>query len=227
MFHMKKILLVDDDPAILQLLATYFKNWNYDTLQTSNGNEALEQVDESVDIAIVDVMMPGIDGFEVTKRLKEDWELPVLLLTARGQLDDKREGFFAGADDYLVKPFEAEELLFRVQAILRRYDKFTVSKLEIGDLQLNREQYEIKKDTISLVLPSKEYELLELLSSRNRVYERLYIMEQVWGDIVSDDTLNTHIKRLRTKLSRLKSNVSIKTIRNVGYQIEVHDENSL
>lgn len=224
---MKKILLVDDDPAILQLLATYFKNWNYDTLQTSNGNEALEQVDESVDIAIVDVMMPGIDGFEVTKRLKEDWELPVLLLTARGQLDDKREGFFAGADDYLVKPFEAEELLFRVQAILRRYDKFTVSKLEIGDLQLNREQYEIKKDTISLVLPSKEYELLELLSSRNRVYERLYIMEQVWGDIVSDDTLNTHIKRLRTKLSRLKSNVSIKTIRNVGYQIEVHDENSL
>lgn len=224
---MKKILLVDDDPAILQLLATYFKNWNYDTLQTSNGNEALEQVDESVDIAIVDVMMPGIDGFEVTKRLKEDWELPVLLLTARGQLDDKREGFFAGADDYLIKPFEAEELLFRVQAILRRYDKFTVSKLEIGDLQLNREQYEIKKDTISLVLPSKEYELLELLSSRNRVYERLYIMEQVWGDIVSDDTLNTHIKRLRTKLSRLKSNVSIKTIRNVGYQIEVHDENSL
>ena len=224
---MKKILLVDDDPAILQLLATYFKNWNYDTLQTSNGNEALEQVDESVDIAIVDVMMPGIDGSEVTKRLKEDWELPVLLLTARGQLDDKREGFFAGADDYLVKPFEAEELLFRVQAILRRYDKFTVSKLEIGDLQLNREQYEIKKDTISLVLPSKEYELLELLSSRNRVYERLYIMEQVWGDIVSDDTLNTHIKRLRTKLSRLKSNVSIKTIRNVGYQIEVHDENSL
>ena len=224
---MKKILLVDDDPAILQLLATYFKNWNYDTLQTSNGNEALEQVDESVDIAIVDVMMPGIDGFEVTKRLKEDWELPVLLLTARGKLDDKREGFFAGADDYLIKPFEAEELLFRVQAILRRYDKFTVSKLEIGDLQLNREQYEIKKDTISLVLPSKEYELLELLSSRNRVYERLYIMEQVWGDIVSDDTLNTHIKRLRTKLSRLKSNVSIKTIRNVGYQIEVHDENSL
>lgn len=224
---MKKILLVDDDPAILQLLATYFKNWNYDTLQTSNGNEALEQVDESVDIAIVDVMMPGIDGFEVTKRLKEDWELPVLLLTARGQLDDKREGFFAGADDYLVKPFEAEELLFRVQAILRRYDKFTVSKLEIGDLQLNREQYEIKKDTISLVLPSKEYELLELLSSRNRVYERLYIMEQVWGDIVSDDTLNTHIKRLRTKLSRLKSNVSIKTVRNVGYQIEVNDEKSL
>lgn len=224
---MKKILLVDDDPAILQLLATYFKNWNYDTIQTSNGNEALAQIDESVDIAIVDVMMPGIDGFEVTKRLKDDWELPVLLLTARGQLDDKREGFFAGADDYLVKPFEAEELLFRVQAILRRYDKFTVSKLEIGDLQLNREQYEIKKDTISLVLPSKEYELLELLSSRNRVYERLYIMEQVWGDIVSDDTLNTHIKRLRTKLSRLKSNVSIKTVRNVGYQIEVNDEKSL
>lgn len=224
---MKKILLVDDDPAILQLLATYFKNWNYDTIQTSNGNEALAQIDESVDIAIVDVMMPGIDGFEVTRRLKDDWELPVLLLTARGQLDDKREGFFAGADDYLVKPFEAEELLFRVQAILRRYDKFTVSKLEIGDLQLNREQYEIKKDTISLVLPSKEYELLELLSSRNRVYERLYIMEQVWGDIVSDDTLNTHIKRLRTKLSRLKSNISIKTVRNVGYQIEVNDEKSL
>lgn len=224
---MRKILLVDDDEAILNLLATYFKQWHYETIMASNGGEALDLMDETVDIAVVDVMMPVLNGFELTKRLKEDWEIPVLLLTARGQLQDKREGFSAGADDYIVKPFESEELLFRVQAILRRYDKLTIAKLEIGDLTLNRAQFEVAKGHISIVLPNKEFELLELLCSRSRVYERAQIMELVWGDIVSDDTLNTHIKRLREKLTRLQSNVSIKTIRNVGYQTEVIHENTL
>lgn len=224
---MRKILLVDDDQAILNLLATYFKQWHYETVKASNGLAALDVMDETVDIAVVDVMMPELNGYELTKRLKEDWEIPVLLLTARGQLEDKREGFFAGADDYIVKPFESEELLFRVQAILRRYDKLTVDKLEIGDLTLHRAQFEVSKGHISIVLPNKEYELLALLCGRSRVYERTHIMEAVWKDIVSDDTLNTHIKRLREKLARLKSNVTIKTIRNVGYQIEVNHENAL
>lgn len=224
---LRKILLVDDDNAILQLLATYFQQWHYETVVASNGQEALDLMNELIDIAVVDVMMPLVDGLELTKILKEDWDIPVLLLTARAQLEDKRAGYFVGADDYLVKPFEAEELLYRVQAILRRYDKMTPMKLECGDLTLNREKYEIVKEPFSIVLPNKEFELLAILCGRNRVYERIYLMEQVWGDIVSDDTLNTHIKRLRDKLTRLKSNVTIKTVRNVGYQIEVKHENTI
>lgn len=220
-YILRKILLVDDDHAILKLLETYFQKWNYTTLSATNGQEALQAMDETVDLAIVDVMMPLLDGFELTKQLKEDWEIPVLLLTARAQLEDKRAGFYAGADDYLVKPFEPEELLFRIQAILRRYDKPTENKISCGDLILKRNQYEVQKGTLTLVLPNKEFELLAILCNRPRIYERLYLMEQVWGDVVSDDTLNTHIKRLREKLARLKSSVTIKTARNVGYQIEV------
>lgn len=224
---MKRILIVDDDQAILNLISTYFKQWHYQIIKASHGEEALELIDETVDIAIVDVMMPKLDGFRLTKILKEDWDIPVLLLTARGELADKREGFSVGADDYLVKPFEAEELLFRVQAILRRYDKLMATKILIGDLELNREHFEIIKGDQALILPNKEFSLLELLASRQRVFERFYLMEEVWGDIVSDETLNTHIKRLRSKLKRLNSNVHIKTIRNVGYQIEVQNENTL
>ena len=218
---MRKILLVDDDSTILKLLETYFQKWHYTTVCATNGQHALEIMDETVDLAIVDMMMPLLDGFELTKHLKEEWEVPVLLLTARSQLEDKRAGFFAGADDYLVKPFEPEELLFRIQAILRRYNKPTDNKVRCGDLRLNRAQYEVQKGTFTLVLPNKEFELLAVLCNRPRIYERLYLMEHVWGDVVSDDTLNTHIKRLRDKLARLKSNVTIKTVRNVGYQIVV------
>ncbi|MGM9946315.1 MAG: response regulator transcription factor [Lysinibacillus sp.] len=224
---MRKILLVDDDVSILKLLATHFHQWHYNIIIAKNGQEALDIMDETVDIAVVDVMMPLVNGLALTKILKEDWEIPVLLLTARGQLEDKRAGFMAGADDYIVKPFEPEELLFRVQAILRRYDKLTQNKIECGDLVLNRNQYEVTKGKISIVLPNKEFELLAILCGRNRVFERIYLMEQVWGDLVSDDTLNTHIKRLRDKLTRLKSAVKIKTIRNVGYQIEVENANTL
>lgn len=220
-YTLRKILLVDDDPAILKLLDVYFQKWNYTTVTAVNGQQALQRIDDKVNLAIVDVMMPFVDGFELTRQLKNDWEIPVLLLTARTQLEDKRIGFLAGADDYLVKPFEPEELLFRVQAILRRYDTPTESKINCGDLLLKREQYEVQKGSRSLILPNKEFELLALLCSRPRIYERLYLMEQVWGDVVSDDTLNTHIKRLREKLAHLKSSVTIKTIRNVGYQIEV------
>lgn len=220
-YTLRKILLVDDDRAILKLLEAYFQKWHYITLIAANGQEALQAMDDTVDLAIVDVMMPLIDGFELTKLLKEEWEIPILLLTARSQLEDKRTGFYAGADDYLVKPFEPEELIFRTQAILRRYDKPTENKINCGDLILKRDQYEVQKEKLTLVLPNKEFELLAILCNRLRIYERLYLMEQVWGDVVSDDTLNTHIKRLREKLARLKSSVTIKTVRNVGYQIEI------
>ncbi|KYG92379.1 MULTISPECIES: response regulator transcription factor [Metasolibacillus] len=219
---MRKILVVDDDQHILQLVKLHLQAWHYDIICAANGVEALQQMTEDVDLAVVDVMMPEMDGLQLTKELKEEWEIPVLLLTAKGQLEDKREGFTVGADDYVVKPFEPDELLFRIQAILRRYDKPTEAAIEIGDLVIDRRTLQVVKGQTKLVLPLKEFELLAILASRAQIFQRDYLMEQVWGlDYESDDTLNTHIKRLREKLVRLDSTVQITTVRGVGYQLEV------
>lgn len=219
---MRKILVVDDDPNILQLVKLHLQSWRYDIVCASNGVEALQQMTEAVDLAVVDVMMPQMDGLQLTKKLKEEWEIPILLLTAKGQIEDKREGFSVGADDYVVKPFEPDELLFRIQAILRRYDKPTETAIEIGDLLIDRRTLQVIKGQMKLVLPLKEFELLAILASRAQIFQRDYLMEQIWGlDYESDDTLNTHIKRLREKLIRLESTVQITTIRGVGYKLEV------
>lgn len=219
---MRKILIVDDDLNILQLVKLHLQSWHYEIVCASNGIEALQQMAEDIDLAVVDVMMPQMDGLQLTKKLKEEWEIPILLLTAKGQIEDKREGFTVGADDYVVKPFEPDELLFRIQAILRRYDKPTETAIEIGDLLIDRRTLQVIKGQMKLVLPLKEFELLAILASRAQIFQRDYLMEQIWGlDYESDDTLNTHIKRLREKLVRLESTVQITTIRGVGYKLEV------
>ncbi|MEO4051829.1 response regulator transcription factor [Solibacillus sp. CAU 1738] len=219
---MRKILVVDDDEHILQLVRLHLQSWHYEIICAASGTEALEKMTVDVDLAVVDVMMPKLNGLQLTEKLKADWGIPVLLLTAKGELEDKREGFLVGADDYVVKPFEPDELLFRIQAILRRYDKPTEGLIEVGDLKIDRRTLQIEKQNTKLLLPRKEFELLAILASRQQVFERAYLMEQVWGfDYENDDTLNTHIKRLREKLMRLESNVHIQTIRGVGYRLEV------
>ncbi|KKB33924.1 response regulator transcription factor [Bacillus thermotolerans] len=219
---MRTILVVDDDLHILELVRLHLVAWRYKVLTASSGEAALRLADHSVDLAIVDVMMPGVDGFQLTARLKEEWDMPVLMLTAKGELEDKREGFMSGVDDYVVKPFEPEELLFRVQAILRRYDKPTESKIEVGDLEIDRQTLQVVKGKQKLMLPLKEFELLAILASRpGQVFERRYLMEQVWGlDYENDDTLNTHMKRIRERLSALQASVHIHTARGVGYWLE-------
>lgn len=221
---MRKILVVDDDPHIVQLVQLHLQAWHFKVVSASNGEEALQKMDMDIDLAVVDVMMPKMDGYALTAHLKEDWEIPVLLLTAKGQIDDKREGFLVGADDYVVKPFEPDELLFRIQAILRRYDKPTETELTVGDLTIDRKTLKISNGQMKVVLPLKEFELLATLASRSQIFQREYLMEQIWGiDYESDDTLNTHMKRLREKLTRLKSKVEITTVRGVGYKLEVHE----
>jgi len=221
---MMKILVVDDDEKILQLVNIHLLREGYHVIKARNGVEALEVIeDDFPDLAVVDVMMPEMDGFTLTKELRA-MDIPVLLLTAKGELDDKEKGFLAGSDDYVVKPFEPKELLFRIQAILRRYDKSVDPILEIGSLTINRKSYEVQVGKKTLLLPLKEFELLSVLSSRiNHVFTREFLIDRVWGmDYEGDDqTLNVHIKRLREKFRKIAPDIQITTVRGVGYKLEV------
>ena len=222
---MNTILVVDDDAHILKLVNIHLVQAGYQVIQASCADDALEQIDITLpDLAIVDVMMPGMNGFELTKILNEDYNIPVLLLTAKGELEDKEKGFSAGSDDYVVKPFEPRELLFRVAAILRRFDKKNQETFEVGDMFIDRRSFEVTVGNQTLMLPLKEFELLALLASRpNQVFPRATIMEQIWGfDYEGDEqTLNTHIKRIRERIAKHTNCVAITTVRGVGYKLEV------
>lgn len=220
-----KILAVDDDESILNLVSIHLTRSGYKVLKAANGIEALTLIEHELpDLAVVDVMMPKMDGFTLTKKLSE-MDIPVLLLTAKGELEDKEKGFLAGSDDYVVKPFEPKELLFRIQAILRRYDKSLEPIIQVGSMKINRQSYEVEIENKTLFLPLKEFELLSVLASRvNHVFTREFLIERVWGfDYDGDDqTLNVHIKRLREKLRNISSaGIQITTVRGVGYKLEV------
>lgn len=221
---MLTILAVDDDPNILELVRITLSAASYNVLKAKNGREALHLMEQEVpDLAVVDVMMPEIDGYTLTKKLRSEWDIPVLLLTAKGELEDKEKGFLAGSDDYLVKPFEPKELLFRIRAILRRYDKAVDVFIQAGPLSINRQTYEVSIGKKVLLLPLKEFELLSVLASRaNQVFTREVLLDRVWGfDYEGDEqTLNVHIKRLRDKLEGLPERVSIVTVRGVGYKLD-------
>lgn len=221
---MLTILTVDDDPNILELVRITLAAASYKVVTARNGKEALDLMNQEVpDLAVVDVMMPEMDGFTLTKKLRSEWDIPVLLLTAKGELEDKEKGFLAGSDDYLVKPFEPKELVFRIRAILRRYEKAVDVFIQAGPLSINRQTYEVSIGKKVLLLPLKEFELLSVLASRtNQVFTREVLLERVWGyDYDGDEqTLNVHIKRLRDKLDGLPEKVNIVTIRGVGYKLD-------
>lgn len=221
---MLTILAVDDDPNILELVRITLSAASYKVMKAKNGREALELMEREVpDLAVVDVMMPEMDGYTLTKKLRSEWDIPVLLLTAKGELEDKEKGFLAGSDDYLVKPFEPKELLFRIRAILRRYEKTVDVFIQAGPLAINRQTYEVSIGKKVLLLPLKEFELLSVLASHaNQVWTREVLLDRVWGyDYEGDEqTLNVHIKRLRDKLEGLPEQVSIVTVRGVGYKLD-------
>lgn len=225
---MIEILVVDDDSKILELLSIQLTRAGYRVTKATNGLEALSCLEKSIpDLAIVDVMMPKMDGYTLTRKIRETLDIPILLLTAKGELEDKEKGFLAGSDDYLVKPFEPKELLFRITAILRRYDKAIDTFIQVGSMQINRQNYEVTYENKTLFLPLKEFDLLSLLASRpNQVFTRDLLLERVWGyDYDGDDqTLNVHIKRLREKLKNLAPNIKITTVRGVGYRLEVNEK---
>lgn len=221
---MTKILVVDDDQNMVKFVKIELNRFGYEVVSAYSGNEALLLMKtQKVDLAVIDIMMPGINGFEVTKELKKIYEIPVILLTARHQIEDKEKGFKSGSDDYIVKPFEFKELLFRIQAILRRYDKHQDAIISIGSIKIDCRSYEVQTASETLMLPLKEFEVLRLLASRPKsVFTRDQIIESVWGiNYAGDDqTVNVHIKRIRNRLSTWAPDLQITTVRGVGYKLE-------
>lgn len=223
---MPNILIVDDDINILKLLNIHLSEQGYTVFQAKNGMEALEMLKkDACDIAVVDVMMPFMDGYDLTKEIRKDYDIPVILLTAKNQIEDKEQGFKAGTDDYLVKPFEPRELTYRIKALLRRYDhQIDESILRVGSTTINKKSYEVQIGNRTLLLPLKEFELLYYLAANpKQVFSREHLIEQIWGLDYEGDarTVDVHIKRLRERFSKLTHDFQIKTIRGVGYLLEV------
>lgn len=224
MILLQTILVVDDDPNIRNLVAVYLKEEGYTVHQAVNGEEALSKLEKyACDMAIVDIMMPVIDGYELTKDIRNFYDIPIILLTAKGQIEDKEKGFLSGTDDYLVKPFESRELLFRIKALFRRYRMNTENIITLGTTVINKKSYEVKIGDQAFLLPLKEFELLFFLASHlNQVFSRQQLIERIWGFDYEGDkrTVDVHIKRLRDRFSKLSDDFHIKTIRGVGYSLE-------
>lgn len=222
---MTTILIVDDDPNILKLVSVHLTEVGYKVFKAGNGKEALKVLEkEKCDLAVVDVMMPYMDGYSLTKEIRELYDIPIILLTAKNQIEDKEQGYQSGTDDYLVKPFEPKELLFRIKALLRRYDKQPAdSVVTIGDTSLNKKNYEVQIGNRTILLPLKEFELLYFLMSQpKQVFTRDHLIEHIWGlDFEGDErTVDVHIKRLRERFSKLTDDFQIKTVRGIGYLLE-------
>ncbi|MBM7653060.1 response regulator transcription factor [Neobacillus cucumis] len=223
---MTNILIVDDDVNILKLVDIHLSEQGYQVFQAKDGMEALGILKKATcDLAVVDVMMPFMDGYTLTKQIRTLYDIPVLLLTAKSEIEDKEQGYQAGTDDYLTKPFEPKELIFRIKALLRRYDhQLDESILKIGKTAINKKSYEVQVGNRSLLLPLKEYELLSyLMSNPKQVFSREHLIEQIWGLDYEGDarTVDVHIKRLRERFNKLTDDFQIKTVRGVGYLLEV------
>lgn len=221
---MHTILIVDDDEHIRNLVSVYLQEEGYMTVSAENGEEALQILSEKpCHLAIVDMMMPIMDGNELTTYIREYYDIPIIFLTAKAQVQDKEKGFLAGADDYIVKPFEPKELLYRMKNLFRLYDMQTEAVITIGNTIINKKNYEVKIAGKSFLLPLKEFELLAMLASHpQQVFTRDQLIEQIWGfDYEGDErTVDVHIKRLRERFTKMAADFQIKTIRGVGYVLE-------
>ncbi|MGG4456386.1 response regulator transcription factor [Brevibacillus porteri] len=222
------ILIADDDPHVRELLRFYLAKEGYHVLACVDGDEASQLLEqESVQLAIVDVMMPGKNGWELCREIREFYDLPVIMLTAKGEVRDKEKGFLAGTDDYLTKPFEPTELLYRIKALLRRYQMVSKQIIVMNDTVIDRISHVVKVKEELIHLPLKEFELLaQLASFPDRIFTRDQLLEFVWGgDTESDSrTIDVHIKRLREKFTEKTNDFVISTVRGLGYKLEVRGQ---
>jgi two-component system, OmpR family, response regulator len=221
---MTQLLVVDDDPHMRELVKAILKDDGYAWQEAEDGEEALRILASCrIDMTIIDVMMPKMDGWALCRELREHYELPVLMLTAKGETADKVKGFGLGADDYLVKPFEPAELAVRVKALLRRYRIAASQTVQAGRLTMNRGTYEAVLDGEPVVLPPKEFELLfKLAGLPGRTLSREQLIEDIWGyDFEGNErTLDVHINRLRERFSGDRHGFRIRTVRGLGYKLE-------
>ena len=218
-----QILVVDDEPRMLSMMRRVLEADGYGVILASDGESALEiSRSASVDLIILDVMMPSLDGFEVCRRVRRESLVPILMLTARDEGVDKVTGLDCGADDYVVKPFDAEELMARVRALLRRSQPRHVEILRYQDVEVVPSQREARRDGEVLDLTAREYELLELfLRHPRQVLSREQILQEVWGfDYLGDSNLvDVRIKYLRDKLESNGGARLIQTVRGAGYAL--------
>lgn len=219
---MAAILVVDDNQKIRRLIDIYLRREGFSTLLAETGDQALHLLGEqAVDLMIVDIMMPGMDGYALVRQLRENrMEIPVLMATAKTEFVDKKEGFEAGADDYMTKPVDLEELVLRVRALLRRSRIYSENQIRIGEVTLDYNTLEVRLSGETVVLPQKEFYLLyKLFSYPNRIFTRQELMDEIWGfdSETSPRTVDVHIKRLRERFEQIPD-MEISTIRGLGYK---------
>ena len=223
------VLVVEDDKNIAQLLQMYLEKEGYAVTVAADGGQGLSKFRAiKPDLVLLDVMMPVMDGWAVCRTIRTESQTPIIMLTAKGETDDKVVGLRTGADDYITKPFEMREVLARIEAVLRRTsDKTTETKarrLSFDKLVIDMDAFELMVDGKKIDTPPKEMELLfHLASSPNRVYTRNQLLDEVWGfDYFGDSrTVDVHVKRLREKLEGVSQQWSVKTVWGVGYKFEV------
>jgi len=223
---MTKLLVVDDDAHIRELVKVFLQNEGLEVIEATDGVDALSKLAaEKVDMVVMDIMMPNMDGWTLCEEIRSfDTDLPILMLTAKGETSQKVKGFQLGTDDYLVKPFEPAELIVRVKSILKRY-RISVSQIvEAGNVKLNRQTHEVDWNGEIIILRLKEFELLFTLASYvGKTFSREQLIEKIWGyDYEGDErTVDVHIKRIRERFPQEMSGFIIRTIRGLGYRLEL------
>jgi len=220
------ILVVEDDINFAKLMEDVLKDENFSPVMAKNAEDALLIIDQrSIDLMITDIMMPGMDGYTLTEELREaGYDFPILIVTAKETAKDKRRGFIAGTDDYMVKPIDEEELILRVRALLRRSKIVSERKINIGTVTLNYDALSVTRESERMTLPQKEFLLLyKLLSYPDMVFTRMQLMDEIWGlDSDSDEhTVSVHIGRLRERFDTWPE-FSIETVRGLGYKAVKH-----
>ncbi len=227
----QKILIVDDDENIAELISLYMTKECFETMMVHDGESALTAIDTfEPDLMLLDIMLPGMDGYQVCREVRNRMNLPIIMLSAKGEVFDKVLGLELGADDYIEKPFDSKELVARVKAVLRRFRNTPAETrsddteyVEYPDLKVNRTDYSVIYRGESIDMPPKELELLYFLaSSPNHVFTREQLLDQIWGyEYIGDTrTVDVHIKRLREKLGD-HDDWKISTIWGIGYKFEV------
>ena len=228
----EKVLIVDDDLNICELLRLYLEKEGFATVSVNDGMLALDSFrSENPDIVLLDIMLPNLDGWQVCREIRKFSDKPIIMLTAKGETFDKVLGLELGADDYVTKPFEPKEIIARIKAVLRRTSNQTAEPVKANEvsfdkLVINLDNYELKVNGVQIDTPPKELELIfHLASNPNRVFSRDQLLDEVWGfDYYGDSrTVDVHVKRLREKLEGVSDKWELKTVWGVGYKFETKD----
>lgn len=227
MKHPIKILTIEDDPNIVELIKLYCEKMGFSCIAAYDGEEGLKMYyEQSPDCIVLDLMLPKLNGWEVCKIIRiENKEIPIIMLTGKGETEDIIGGLHIGADDYVVKPFDPNELMARISAVLRRtiLPDSEKDELQYGNINIKMKEYRVTINDEEVIMPPREMELFYYLALHpNRVFSRQQLLDQVWGyDFEGDErTVDVHIKRIRDKLNAYQANWTVTTIRGVGYRFE-------